>query len=56
MSVVASDLVVYGSANRPNDDTSTAGGAIDTAARPLDQQLTANDTIDIVSDGLIREE
>lgn len=51
MSVVASDLIVFGAASRPNDDTSTSGGAIDTVARPLDQQLTANDTIDVVSDG-----
>lgn len=51
MSVQASDLVSYLSANRPEDDASASGGARDAAARELDQQLTADDTIDVVSDG-----
>lgn len=51
MAVQSSDLVSYLSANRPEDDTSTSGGAIDAAARELDKQLTSADTIDAVSDG-----
>ena len=35
MSVSASDIVVYGSANMPEDDSSTSGGAIDTATKVI---------------------
>lgn len=51
MAVADSDLVFYLAANMPEDDTSTSGGAIDTAARLLDQQLGSSDTVDVVSDG-----
>jgi len=56
MAVASSDLVVYLSANRPEDDTSTSGGAIDTTMRLLDRSNTFNlnagsgDQIDLVSD------
>jgi hypothetical protein len=51
MPIASTDLVLYGSANRPGDDATTTGGAIDTAARPLDTQLTANSVIAAVSSG-----
>lgn len=51
MAVADSDLVFYLSASMPEDDASTSGGAINTAARLLDQQLGSNDTVDVVSDG-----
>lgn len=49
MSIVATDLVEYCSANMPNDDVSTSGGAIDTLRRPDFTQMAANDTIQAVS-------
>lgn len=51
MAVTGSDLVVYGSVNRPQDDVSTAGGAIDTASRPLDTQFTGSSVVVLESDG-----
>lgn len=51
MPIAAADLVQYGAANIPQDDVSTTGGAQDSAARPLGTQLTADDTIGLVSDG-----
>lgn len=51
MPIAAADLVPHLSANHPDDDTSTAGGAIDTAGRPTFTQLTANSVIAVVSDG-----
>lgn len=50
MSVSASDLIRYGSANHVTDDSSTVGGAIDTAARPLDSQFSAAAAPQVVSD------
>lgn len=41
MSVLSTDLVVYGSTNRPEDDTTTVGGAIVLTARPLDAQFSS---------------
>jgi hypothetical protein len=43
-------LIHYGSANIPEDDTSTSGGAEDQAARPLDTQISSAENIDVVSD------
>lgn len=48
---VSADLVLVYAANRPDDDTSTVGGAKDEAARPLDSQFTANAVVAAVSDG-----
>lgn len=48
---VSADLVLVYAANRPDDDTSTVGGARDSAARPLDSQFTANAVVAAVSDG-----
>ena len=51
MSIAATDLISYCSASRPEDDTSLAGGAIDTTKRPSFTQWTANAVAAIVSDG-----
>lgn len=51
MPIAAADLIPYLSANHPDDDTSTAGGAISTLGRPVFTQLTANAVIAVVSDG-----
>lgn len=49
MSVAASDLVIYHAANNPDDDASTVGGAIDTLRRPDFTQVTAADTVEVIS-------
>lgn len=51
MPIATTDLIFYGSANRPSDDTSLTGGAIATTDRPDITQLTANSVIAVVSDG-----
>jgi hypothetical protein len=45
----ASDLVLYNSANMPDTDSGTAGGAIDALRRPDFTQLAANDDIEALS-------
>jgi len=45
----ASDLVAYASANMPDTDSATSGGAIDTKRRIDFTQMAANDTIEAVS-------
>lgn len=53
MSVSASDIVVYGSANMQETDSGTQGGAIDTTTRIIfaDSTLanTLNDTVEVLS-------
>ncbi len=49
MSVSATDLVAYFSANNPDDDAATQGGAIDALRRPDFTQATAADTVEAVS-------
>jgi hypothetical protein len=51
MSIIAAELIAYGSASRPSDDSSTTGGAIATTDRPDITQLTANAVIAVISDG-----
>lgn len=51
MSISASELIAYASADLPTDDVSTTGGAIDLTRRPVFTDLTANSSVDIVSDG-----
>lgn len=51
MSIAATDLKLYCTANMPEDDTSTSGGALDTTIRPVFTQLTSNAQIALVSDG-----
>lgn len=48
-SIASSDLVQYAAANMPADDSSTAGGAIDTLRRIDFTQMAANDTVRAVS-------
>ncbi len=50
MPIVATDLIPLGSANRPEDDTATSGGAIDTGDRPSPMTLAADDDLEVVSD------
>jgi hypothetical protein len=50
MPVTASDIVAYAAANKPTDDTSTNGGAIDATERVVFTDLAADDTIEVVSD------
>lgn len=45
----ASDLVAYLSANVPDTDSGSAGGAIDTLRRPDFTQLAADDDIEVIS-------
>lgn len=53
MAVAASDIVIYGSANMPEDNSGTAGGAIDTTVLVVPDSASLfnslNDTIEIVS-------
>jgi len=49
MPIAASDLIPLGSASRPEDDTSTSGGAIDTGDRPSPMTLAANDDLEVLS-------
>lgn len=49
MSVFPSDIVAYGSANMPEADSATTGGAVDTTKRVAFYDLSANDTINAVS-------
>jgi hypothetical protein len=53
MSIAASDLVFYASANMPEDNTSTSGGAIDATVKVIfDSSSLANslnDTVEVLS-------
>lgn len=49
MPLAASDIVVFASANMPDTDSGTNGGAIDTLRRLDFTQIAANDDIEIVS-------
>lgn len=49
MSISSSELVAYASANMPDTDSGTNGGAIDTKRRVDFTQMAANDTIQAVS-------
>lgn len=51
MPIITSELILYGAANRPDDESSTVGGAIDVAARPLDSDVGSLTDIEAVSDG-----
>lgn len=51
MAIVASDIVAYGSASMPDDDTPTQiGGAIDLTIRVVFTDIVATDEVEIVSD------
>lgn len=49
MSIATTDLIAYGAASRPSDDSSASGGAIDLTTRPVFTQLTANSAIAVQS-------
>lgn len=49
MSIVSGDLVFYNAASMSVDDTSTAGGAIDTLRRPDLTQMGSTDHVQVVS-------
>src|SRR5512143_1360059 len=51
MPIAATDLIAFGAASRPSDDTATVGGAIDTTDRPDFTQWTANAVAAVISDG-----
>lgn len=50
MAVSSTDIVVYGSANMPEADTGTAGGAIDTTTKIVFTDIAAADTVAVSSD------
>lgn len=50
MSVSESDIVLYGSANMPENDIDTAGGAIDTSRKLTFTDISATDNVEVVSD------
>lgn len=45
MSIASTDLIVYGSANMPQDNTSTSGGAIDATCKIVFTDIAATDTV-----------
>lgn len=49
MSVSASDILVYGSANMPEANGTTSGGAIDTAVKVIFTDISATDSVEYVS-------
>lgn len=49
MPIASTDLICYASANMPEDDVSTSGGAIDALRRIAFTQLAADDDIEVIS-------
>lgn len=49
MAIASTDLLIYGSLYRPEDDTSTSGGTVTTLHRPEFTELPSNTTVVIVS-------
>jgi hypothetical protein len=45
MSILSTDLLLYGPASNPTDDVSASGGAIDATRRPVFTQLLANSVL-----------
>lgn len=50
MPIAASDLILYASADTPEDDAAQAGGAIDLLRRLDFTQISADDDVEVVSD------
>lgn len=53
MPVVAADIIIYGAANMPENDSTTAGGAIDKTIKILDTDMGdvgGTDTVEVLSD------
>lgn len=51
MSILATELLLMSSANMPESDATTSGGAISTTSRPSLTQWAANNVAQVVSDG-----
>jgi hypothetical protein len=51
MAIQDTELLLFGAASRPEDDTNPVGGAIATTARPFDANLASNSDIEALSDG-----
>ena len=49
MSVLPSDIVVYGSANMPEADGATTGGAVDFTRRIAFYDITPTGNVDVIS-------
>src|ERR1700722_11578624 len=49
MSVKPNEIVIYGSANMPEADSATIGGAVDFTKRAMFADLAAAGTVDLVS-------
>lgn len=49
MSVLASEIIAYGSANMPENNTATSGGAIDTTTRVVFDDIVTTDNVTIIS-------
>lgn len=49
MGVVASDIIVYGSANMPESDSTTSGGAIDATTKIVFTDIAATDKVTVLS-------
>ena len=49
MSITSDNLVFYASASMPQDDSTTSGGAIDVDTRIIFTDISADDTVEIVS-------
>jgi hypothetical protein len=49
MSVTASDIVFYGSANMPENSASTSGGAIDLTTKVIFTDIAATDQVTVIS-------
>ena len=52
MSVLPSDIVVYGSANMPETDGATIGGAVDFTRRVAFYDITPAGSVDVISSSL----
>lgn len=50
MSIVSSEIIIYGSANMQDTDSGTQGGAIDTTTRVVFTDISAADTVEVLSD------
>ena len=52
MSVLPSDIVVYGSAHMPETDGATIGGAVDFSRRVAFYDITPAGSVDVISSSL----
>ncbi len=50
MSILSTELITYGSANMPEDNVSTSGGAIDLTTKVVFTDIAVTDSVEFVSD------